>query len=867
MSDEKVRVISPSGKAGSIPRANLQKALDSGFKLSDDQEERVRVVSPSGKTGSIPQSKLQDAIDSGFSMVDNAPMADAEASTPNPYAGPEGIPTIQMIGPTGDAIDVPTTRVEDAVRDGYLSPAQRAHQQAVEDSGGRLDQLATYGENTLAGASLGMTAPVAALEGAGKWIGNKLAQHPDAPDVSYGQAYDQAAQEMALRAEANPKAAFAGQATGILGSALASGGAGAFTPTGALSRAGTAIGEKAAAKVSAEAMKGLLQPAVKLAAQGFAEGAVYGSAKPLNDALLTGDYDQLAEKTVAGMAFGAASGALIAPAVGGTFSTVAKAAKNVPKLAAYIDDIAKSDLVGERSFKAALGGRNLKDTQLTKRIGGAADVGKTLLDEGIVTPTSTIEQIAVAAKQKAAEYGQKIDDMYTYLDDVSGGGVDGNKLWKAIDDEILEPLRKRPVLRSTADALEQKLKDVKHYLTASETAPVVVRGSGREARKQISFRDVWALRKDVDQLAKFDRPPTPYGAPPTAMEQAFQETRTVIRNFIEDEGSQIAYAAGRKDFSEAFRALNKRYGQIKHAQGMAEKAIARDEANRFFSPSDYGLGSVIAGAEAVVHGGPSIATLAYGLASGAVHKIARERGSAFIAGTLYGGSKSAAALARKAAIAAQKRVDALPSRFISALKTSTPAATHAAETGAVIKSINLIMREANEIASGAPVSQQNVNQFASEHADDDPKMNNSLSSQLKARAQFLVEKQNAGTDPIKMGRYAAATMHPVSALERIADGNGSMEDIESVQKVYPSMWNEFLSGITADLTEADYETRIRASVHLGLAFDPSMGPESLQFYQSRMAASDAATMRAKGTPDMGASVAPVTGDRVSVMGR
>lgn len=61
----RISMVDPTGKVGTIPRNNLSRALDSGFKLHNVGE-RVKVVDPTGKEGSIPTNNLSKALQNGF---------------------------------------------------------------------------------------------------------------------------------------------------------------------------------------------------------------------------------------------------------------------------------------------------------------------------------------------------------------------------------------------------------------------------------------------------------------------------------------------------------------------------------------------------------------------------------------------------------------------------------------------------------------------------------------------------------------------------------------------------------------------------------------------------------------------------------
>lgn len=70
--DERIRVISPEGKIGTITNDKLNLAIQNGYQLyNPPSDEFIKVVSPYGKKGKIPKNNIDKALNQGYSLVEN----------------------------------------------------------------------------------------------------------------------------------------------------------------------------------------------------------------------------------------------------------------------------------------------------------------------------------------------------------------------------------------------------------------------------------------------------------------------------------------------------------------------------------------------------------------------------------------------------------------------------------------------------------------------------------------------------------------------------------------------------------------------------------------------------------------------------
>lgn len=727
------------------------------------------------------------------------------------------------------------------------------------------NELQTFGESALSGATVGLS------------------------DVAIKMAAPEYAQEMVKRRELNPVSDVLGQGTGLLGSALLTGGSSAVAkgagvvgaPARGLMGLGAEAGSAVAQALGKEAATGVLGRAAitgaEYATAGAVEGALFGAAKAATDDFLT-DHEITAERIIAGGGQGALGGALTGGLLGAGGSLAADTFKKalIPALKRAIDSDSIDDFVNQRAYKAALGGRNVAAVRKADAYleGGPAGVGETLLREGIVTPSSTTESIAAMAAARADEIGAKIDDVYTRLDAL-GKPASATKLWKRIDDDVLAPLRKSPVMRDVAESVESKLGYLKESLSAKQD--VIVRGSDRLARAgdDITYRQMWELSKDLGRRAGFDR--VPGVANPAA--DAMKDAQRTIRRYLQENGDELAKAAGGDDLIAELRDYNKTFSHVKHGQEIAEAAIKRDQSNALLSPTDKGVGMAVALGDAITGGGISASTIAYGLASGAVAKFFRERGAAMFAGNMY--SLRQAPKLLKTARAGETAMEKAVGGFINGLKVGRAALSRAIPATAATAAAKLAKADNYEeaVKNVAEVSNPDSPRRRAMKGQTEavrteyPALADAMESQTQRIGDFLAKKagelsvKTRPGDPFgqlrkprhdpgkaaKLAKYIDAAQNPQHALDRIGKGQIRREDIETLREVYPRLYARLVEQVMVQIGDVkklpSYDARVRLSHLLNTPADPTMRPEYIQLMQQT--AASGAQEQAQGAEDGG----------------
>lgn len=702
------------------------------------------------------------------------------------------------------------------------------------------NELQTFGESTLSGATVGLS------------------------DVAIKMAAPDYAQDMVKRRELNPVSDMLGQGTGLLGSALLTGGETALAkgaglagaPARGLMGLGADAGAAVAQTLGKEAATGVLGRAAitgaEYATAGAVEGALFGAAKAATDDFLT-DHEITAERIVAGGGQGALGGALTGGLLGAGGSLAADTFKKalLPALKRAIDSDSIDDFVNQRAYKAALGGRNVAAVRKADAYleGGPAGVGETLLREGIVTPSSTTESIAAAAAARADDIGSKIDEVYTRLDDL-GKPTSASKLWQRIDDDVLAPLRKSPVMRDVADSVESKLSYLKEALSNDPTFG-----------DDITYRQMWEISKDLGKRAGFDR--VPGVANPVS--DGLKDAQRTVRRYLQENGDDLAKAAGGDDLIAELRDYNKTFSHVKHAQEIAEAALKRDQSNALLSPSDKGIGITIALADAITGGGVSASTIAYGLASGAVSKFFRERGAAMFAGNVY--SLRQAPKMLKTARAGEAAMEKAVGGFIEGLKVGRAALARAIPSTAAVAAAKLAKAETYEdavkhvaeVANPDSPRRRAMKGQTEAVRTEYPALADAMESQTQRIGDFLAKKagqisvKTRPGDPFgqlrkprhdpgkaaKLAKYIDAAQNPQHVLDRIGKGQIRREDIETLREVYPRLYARLVEQVMVQIGDVkklpSYDARVRLSHLLNTPADPTMRPEYIQLMQQTAA--------------------------------
>jgi len=228
---------------------------------------------------------------------------------------------------------------------------------------------------------------------------------------------------------------------------------------------------------------------------------------------------------------------------------------------------------------------------------------------------------------------------------------------------------------------------------------------------------------------------------------------------------------------------------------------------------------------------------------------------------------------RKAAVEVQDRLNAASA--IKKLLSKHPEATRQAARQAVtLRAVEKRVAALDEQSDEERAMSNAVRAIGAEH----PELADAIWRQNQMRREYLIQK--LGPQPVdatgkpmarskvelqQFKKHIEAVDDPVSAIERISTGEGTEEDVEVLQTLYPSMYDDFISKALDNVTEnTPYKKRIRISQALGVPVDDTLDPGFIAAMQdsAQLGLADQETQKQKGAPNMGQGL-NTRSDRIS----
>lgn len=734
------------------------------------------------------------------------------SSAPAPVDGlPSSGRTVPVYDPTGTVGTIPEENLDAAVRAGYkpLSgkeiQVERLREAVREDP---MSGLVAGAVGGLKGASFGL-APWLAVKGTELFSGKEKA--------------DEVRQALsALDAE---------HSTLSTGAELLGG---ALVPTGIIGKGAGAVVSKVAPGLMASAGGRIAAKGIELGLQGATEGALFSTGHQLSEDAL-GDHETTAEKLFAAAGKGALWGGVIGGGLGLAGGAVSEGIRGVAgKLAERAEGLASkaegeaipglkktipeggvrqvaSDLAEEQAWKAtgAKMGDELKLRGITPQ-----EVGRTLLDEGIVTGTASKATMAERVAAKAKEVGESLSKLTNKLD-TSTVRPSTSAILERARNEVLVPLDSMPGYAAERAAVKGYIDDFERIV-----------GDGW------TFSDIRDLRIKLDKKLKFDK----VSAPGTV-----EELRKV-RNIIEDEFESAATNASKElgeNVARDYATKKELFAKLQTANKILERETARQAGNRAISLTD-----TIAGVGGLMTGNPL-----HGLMAAGANKLMRE----------YGNQAAADLLNRASNVDTLRRV---ASSVDSKLAKGVSDAVHMpapAESGVRLskgKVIAIANDVANLASNPAALTERMSKAFTNVSAVA-PKTATALAMTTARAVMFLDSKapkakgqiatltpqldapKYSDADVAKFAQYLDAVQDPLSVLEDLRRGSISKEGVEAVREVYPKIYEQMRTETMNRLSQLQkplvYEQRLQLSYLLDIPADPTLTPEFKKAQQARFA--------------------------------
>jgi hypothetical protein len=274
------------------------------------------------------------------------------------------------------------------------------------------------------------------------------------------------------------------------------------------------------------------------------------------------------------------------------------------KVMSKIPDAVKK-FAEERALKAA--GPMLKNYRQLAAQGRIDDLGRDLLDEGVVGFGDDVSAIANKANDRLQSIGQAIGFARDQVDKALPASAlpTGKQLADTIEQQIVAKLKASPVHEPYADAV-QAMAD--RFRARGDTP--------------VSLNQLTDWKAELNSIIQ--HPPDP--------NFPLQQKQAVAGVLKDAEDSLVQRAAGSPaaaQYSEAKRL----YGNLANVADFSADKALREDANRIVSPSDHAFGAVAAAVDTAKGGSAGEASL-WAMAMAFANKMARERGNSVAAVTL-----------------------------------------------------------------------------------------------------------------------------------------------------------------------------------------------------------------------------------------
>lgn len=626
--------------------------------------------------------------------------------------------------------------------------------------------------------------------------------------------------------EVNPTASLGGEIAGSLaGMAVLPGGAG-----GSTLGAESTLGRAAARFATAAPRAGI-------------EGAALGVGQQASEDAL-GDHAFNGEKYVAagvgGAVFGVLLGGALSAAGGavgdklrplyGKIGSEAEAVAGGPyraagKTAEAVEEAAQrsparqwlADQAEQQAFKAT--GAKLKDFQ---KLGATAEaqaarsgrIGRTLLDEGIVDATASQETIAQRLAAKTKQVGEELGAMRAKLDTALERPSTA-AIVERVQKEVLAPLERLPGTQTESAAVRAYLDDF-----------------AVKAGERPDFKTLHEFRRALDEkLNPKLWLKVPGTAPPAAVELG--KVRGILEEEFETAGERAAKELG-DTFGEKYQLAKQLFSDLKTAENIVSKEVARGNANRAISITDTIAAS---------HGGVT------GMAMGAANKLVRTYGNQ-VAASLLNKASRLGMLQR-----AGESVDGAIKSGVRDFLTGKPAGKAPAAPKVDAETVRAV-REA--VRDPAALTQRVTDALGGRGLTEAaPKTTQAVASTIMRLAGHIREsapkeppqtgvsflpkpaREPSKTDMARFAQVIEAADNPMSVVEDLRRGKLTPEKVATLKVGYPRLYQAIRRELATQAAELRPKLNTQQEIALSILFDvpvsAMMEPGTILSFQKTIA--------------------------------
>jgi hypothetical protein len=276
-----------------------------------------------------------------------------------------------------------------------------------------------------------------------------------------------------------------------------------------------------------------------------------------------------------------------------------KASEKIPAFADWLKEIAE-----KRAFKSLGGLKKANDRALAKGIDRS--IGRQLLDDNIVTPLASKETMASKVQEKLGETSKNYKDLIQKvanadgLDDVQRAALSRVKFTPSEVAEQLKQEVREEFSNLPEEVIAPRLKQIDQWLSSN---------------KPMNIDEAQAFKTQMQKFIK----DSSYWKDPSQSQEVLTAIRRKAKEGIERMGDEYANVSHGQ--SGQVRELNKKMGGLLEADDILQDKLARDQANRSVSLTDY-----IAGAGGLASD-PGLIGGIKGLALAAGNKFMRAKGN------------------------------------------------------------------------------------------------------------------------------------------------------------------------------------------------------------------------------------------------
>lgn len=667
---------------------------------------------------------------------------------------------------------------------------------------------------------------------------------------------DVAGSAFGLRGELNelrgafPLASGVGEAAGMIGMGIATGGIGA---------------EAGAAGLAGRVALGT--------ARGAAEMGLYQAGRTAGDmALANEDFD--AEKVVAAFGHGALLGGGI-----GALTTLGGAAIGrafhgggappaLPAAGAIERQAARGSLrevIGEQAagksddfFANALGATKGQVKKINQKVEGgfgrvAADTKAALREElGVASLPADRKVLLEGVESQLEKRNATRLEMLEKLDaSKSGVAPSFSGVANRIDADFVSPNLVQRTMQTAEGTVVQMVPKLGKEAEVAAAQDLMKRFEVGFGDQGPNFKGFAEAITDLGKEAKFEAATAPIAA------KVKQQVYGMMSRELQEAGDKAAATLG-ESFSAGYKANQGVLQSLIKAKGLLETGVAGYASNNAMGLTSRIAGIAGAGVGSMI-GGP-VGGLAGGLVSGGITKMVQDRG-AMLASDLL---ERAAATMGVRRFAARTEADiARGVRSLTGGKVATAPGELAPPSRAASKRDfektvkSVVSANANPVATIDRVS----NQIAAMNAP--PKVANAVAMTAMRGASFLMARLPSGRDEYslqpqfqsptarisdgekaKFMRYVDAVDRPAAVLEKAKKGTLTAEHVEALKEVYPNLYESIRQQVAESLLNTreklSYARRIQLGILLDLPTDHTLSPEFLAAIQGTFSSAEKA---------------------------